>query len=140
MLLLAGSSTVAATPSITPVQAPVSAPKRTLTAFLDELRRDSVLRARFAQAPRAVLVEYGIDPPAFDLPDHYNEVQLNRLLGNSLEIATQAVPPKETQSDSGTTKPLPKPDPKNGVPQPKPVEPLPTPPAPVYGPPAGPRR
>jgi hypothetical protein len=93
----------------------------TMSAFIARIRQDAALRARFAQSPRAVLREFGIDPPPINLPDQLTDAQIQRLLNDWTAGADPAVPP-----------------PGNRPPAPAPVY---TPaPAPVYGPPSTPRR
>ena len=87
----------------------------TLSAFVARVRRDAALRARFAQNPRNVLREFGIDRTAYDLSDRLTDAQLDRFLA-------------DWSRDAGTSTPRPVPDP----------EPVPAPtPTPVYGPPPG---
>jgi hypothetical protein len=105
-------------------RAAASTPAETLTmsAFIARIRQDAALRARFAQNPRAVLREFGIDPPPINLPDKLTDDQIQRLLNDW----TAGVDP-------------PAPPPRDG--RPKAVAPaiIYGPPAtPVYGPPASP--
>lgn len=87
----------------------------TMAAFIAQVRRDPQLRARFAQSPRAVLIEQGIDPGPFDLPDRLDEAQLERLLADWARSAgSPVVTPREP--------------------------PRPAPSVAVYGPPPGPPR
>jgi hypothetical protein len=83
----------------------------TMAAFIARVRRDPQLRARFAQSPRTILREQGIDPAPFDLPDQLDDIQLERLLA---DWSRRAGPPAVT-----------------------PPQPLPSPPVAVYGPPPG---
>jgi hypothetical protein len=61
-----------------------STPPETLTmsAFIARIRQDAALRARFAQSPRAVLREFGIDPSPINLPDRVTDAQIQRLLND----------------------------------------------------------
>jgi hypothetical protein len=61
-----------------------STPGETLTmsAFIARIRQDAALRARFAQSPRVVLREFGIDPPPINLPDRLTDDQIQRLLND----------------------------------------------------------
>jgi hypothetical protein len=89
--------------------------KLTMSAFIARLRNDSALRARFAENPRGILREHGIDPAPYNLPDRVSEEQMERLLA---DLAREARPPQPPRPDA-----------------PRPL------PAPVYGPPPGaPRR
>jgi hypothetical protein len=81
--------------------------------LIARLRRDAALRGRFADNPRAILLEYGIDPTPYNLPDRISTAQMDRLL------AQFAQAPTSTE-------------------QPDPPKPQPRPPSPVYGPPPGP--
>lgn len=109
----------AVSPSRAEQARPEAPPPRasTMAAFIARVRRDPQLRARFAQSPRAVLREQGIDPAPFDLPDRLDEAQVERLLS---DLARSAGSP--------------------AVPQPQPPRPSEPPPVAVYGPPPGPPR
>jgi hypothetical protein len=87
----------------------------TLSSLIARLRHDAALRDRFADNPRAVLLDYGIDPTPYDLPDRISPAQMDRLLARF----AQAPPASEPQTP------------------PKQLQPRP--PVPVYGPPPGPR-
>jgi hypothetical protein len=94
----------------------------TMSAFVARIRQDTGLRARFAQNPRAVLREFGIDPTAINLPDRLTEAQLQGLLnGRTVDV-------REGRPVLAQAKPSP----------PAPVYGPPSTPAPVYGPPATP--
>jgi hypothetical protein len=86
----------------------------TFSNLIARLRRDAALRGRFADNPRAILLENGIDPTPYNLPDRISAAQMDRLL------AQFAQAPTSTQ-------------------QPDPPKPQPRPPSVIYGPPAGPR-
>lgn len=72
-----------------------SGPAETLTmsAFISRIRQDEILRARFAANPRAVLREYGIDPPPINLPNQITPVQMQGLLDNWAAGVDIAEPP-----------------------------------------------
>jgi hypothetical protein len=76
-----------------------STPAETLTmsAFIARIRQDSALRARFAESPRAVLREFGIDPPPINLPDRLTHVQMLQLLNDW----TAGVDPPEQSPNAG---------------------------------------
>jgi hypothetical protein len=96
---------------------PVQAETLTLSAFVARVRRDATLRARFAQDPRTVLRELGIDPTPYNLLDRLTDAQLDRLLADWSRDA-------DWLRDAGAPSP--------------PPEPLTAPvPNPVYGPPPG---
>src|SRR5262245_38485997 len=61
----------------------------TMSALIARLRQDAVLRARFAENPRAVLREHGIDAAAFDVPVRMDDAQLQRLLAGWTRPAEQ---------------------------------------------------
>jgi hypothetical protein len=84
----------------------------TLSAFVARVRQDAALRARFAQNPRSVMRELGIDATPYDLSDRLTDAQLDRFLA-------------DWSRDPGASTPRP---------EPKPAPPTPTP---VYGPPPG---
>jgi hypothetical protein len=93
---------------------PMGSEKLTMSAFLARVRGDSKLRARFAENPRAVLREHGIDPAPYNLPERVSEAQMERLLA---ELSRATPPPRGPAPDA-----------------PRPL------PAPVYGPPPGLRK
>ena len=96
---------------------PIQVETLTLSGFVARIRQDVALRARFAQNPRAVLREFGIDPAPYNLPDKLTDAQLDRFM---------------TDWSRGAGTPTPPPAPRPAT---SPA------PAPVYGPPAGfPRR
>ena len=104
----------------------------TLSDLIRRLRHGAVLRDRFAENPRAVFLEFGIDPTPYNLPDRMNAAQMDRLLTRFAQVSTPTEPP---------TAPTPRPEPPAVVygPPPRPSPDLsPQPPAPVYGPPPGP--
>ena len=94
----------------------------TMSAFVARIRQDAGLRARFAENPRAVLREFGIDPAAINLPDRLTEAQLESLLNS------RAIDGRGEARILAQAKPSP----------PAPVYGPPSTPAPVYGPPATP--
>ena len=117
----------------------------TMAAFIARLRHDRALRDRFAENPRSVLREHGIDPLPFALPERLDDAQLENLLADWSTRTGQA--PAEPR---GAAEPKPRPPapvygpppgPRTGVPEvpsPSPTPPpSPAPPAPVYGPPPG---
>jgi len=108
----------------------------TMAAFIARLRHDRALRDRFAENPRSVLREHGIDPLPFALPERLDDAQLENLLADWSTRTGQA--PAEPR---GAAEPKPRPGPRTGVPEvPSPSPnppPSPAPPAPVYGPPPG---
>jgi hypothetical protein len=87
----------------------------TFSNLIARLRRNAALRDRFADNPRAVLLEYGIDPTPYNLPDRISTAQMDRLLARFAQAPTSSDP------------------------QAPPKQPQPRPPTPVYGPPPGPR-
>jgi hypothetical protein len=89
----------------------------TLSAFIARVRGDGALRARFADNPRAVLRDYGIDPTPFNLPDRITRAQMDSLL-DDLSRRTE------------TAQPAPQPAPSQG----------PRTPVVIYGPPSGMRK
>ena len=95
----------------------------TMSAFVARIRQDATLRARFAQNPRAVLREFGIDPTAINLPDRLTAAQLRSLLNS------RTVDVGEGRLILAQAKPSP----------PAPVYGPPSTPAPVYGPPSTPK-
>ena len=105
-----GTSSAAETDSPT---SPMQAKTLTLSAFVARVRQDAALRARFAQNPRTVLREFGIDPTPYNLSDQLTDAQLDRFLADWSRDAGASTPP----------------------PVPGPV--TPPAPAPVYGPPPG---
>jgi hypothetical protein len=84
-----------------------SSPAETLTmsAFIARIRQDAALRARFAQSPRAVLREFGIDPPPINLPERLSDAQIRRLLNDW----TAGVDPPASSPDSSRLAPTPAP-------------------------------
>jgi hypothetical protein len=66
--------------SVQAAQAPVELP--TLGKLIGQLRQDATLRARFSLDPRSVLVETGIDPNQYNLPDRLDENEVHRFLDN----------------------------------------------------------
>jgi hypothetical protein len=98
----------------------------TLSNLIGRLRHDAALRGQFADNPRAVLIEYGVDPTPYNLPDRMSSVQMDRLLAQFPQAPTPTEPPTPPRSP---------PAPVYGPP-PGP-SPSPQPPAPVYGPPPG---
>jgi len=103
----------------------------TLSDLIGRLRHSAALRDRFAENPRAVFLEFGIDPSPYNLSDRMNATQMDRLLTRFAQASTPTEPP---------TAPAP-PEPPAVVygPPPRPSPDLrPQPPAPVYGPPPGP--
>lgn len=91
---------------------PIQAKTLTLSAFVVCVRQDATLRTRFAQNPRAVLHEFGIDPTPYNLLSQLTDAQLDRLMA-------------DWSHDAGATTPHSRPEP---------IMPAPTP---VYGPPPG---
>jgi len=85
----------------------------TMAAFIARIRQDTELRARFALSPRAVLREFGIDPPPINLPDKLTDAQIQRLLDDWTAGVDPVIKPPGKR---------------------------PSAPAPVYGPPSTPRR
>jgi hypothetical protein len=83
---------------------PAGAEKLTMSAFLARVRSDSQLRARFAENPRALLREYGIDPAPYNLPERVSEAQMERLLAD-LDRAARA--PLGPVPDAQRTSPAP---------------------------------
>jgi hypothetical protein len=92
---------------------PIQATTLTLSAFVARVREDATLRAHFAQNPRSVFHEFGIDPTPYRLSERLTDAQLDRFL-------------VDWSRDAGASNPRPAPEP---VTQPAP--------APVYGPPPG---
>ena len=74
---------------------PAQAGSMTMSAFIARVRNDAAFRERFAQNPRAVMRESGIDPAPYDLPDRLSQAQLDRLLADWSERAgpSPAPPP-----------------------------------------------
>lgn len=150
-VLLAG--TLAAPTYATPAQAELKTAKRTLPAFFDELGRDMVLRARFAQNPREVLAEHGLDLPNFVLPDRFTDIEIDRLLKRWPAVIDPTLPAWQHTAVKSVTDAQPREQPQSGhsltagsrasgdvgnedvAEQPRFDVPMP-----VYGPPAGPRR
>jgi hypothetical protein len=97
----------------------------TFSNLIARLRRDAALRGRFADDPRATLLENGIDPAPYNLPERISPTQMDRLLAQS----TQEPPPKDPPA---TPKQKQQPGPPAVIYGPPPG------PAPVYGPPPGP--
>ena len=89
----------------------------TMSAFIAWVRTNAELRARFADNPRVVLRENGIDPTPYNLPDKISPQQMDSLLDDLSRSTRQASP----APDSGGTS-------------------SPSPAVAVYGPPAGMRR
>jgi len=117
--------------------------RATLAAFIRNLREDPKLQDGFAQNPQKALLEAGIDPTAFDLPDRLNDAQIDRYLSSwstILLLARNPTPPPP--SKAGQDSPPPPAPPENRASSPKPPGPPPVaPPAtPVYGPPPGLRK
>jgi hypothetical protein len=111
----------------------------TLSTFIARMRRDPVLRSRFADNPRGVLLAYGIDPSPYDLPDRMTSAQIDRLLAQFAQAPAAPEPPKppDRSAEPPSASPPP-PSPPSVVygPPPSPQPPA-GPPAPVYGPPPG---
>lgn len=108
--------------------------KWTLSNLLAHARHNAALRDRFAEDPRAVLLEHGIDPKPYNLPDRMSSLQMKRLIAQFAQGPDPIEPPP----------PSPPPPASVRVPRPAPPTP-PSPelapaPAPVYGPPPGPRK
>src|SRR2546425_724206 len=74
------------------------------SAFIARVRNDSRLRERFAQNPRAVLREHGIDSAPYNLPDRVSEAQMERLLA---DLAQPTRPPPSPPPDGGRPPPVP---------------------------------
>ena len=128
-LLLA--ATLAAPTHATPAKAAVKPGNRTLSAFFHDLGRDVALKARFAQNPRGVLAEYGLDLADFSLPDRFTDIEIDRLL-TQWPALIDPTPPAWLPSASKNVAEAEPP----GQQQPPRIV-IPTP---VYGPPPGPRR
>jgi hypothetical protein len=107
----------------------------TMSTFISRIRQDEGLRARFADSPRAVLREFGIDPPPINLPDRINPVQMQGLLNNWAAGVEPAEPPPNPGRFSA---PAPIYGPPAGPPPPGPNGGRFSAPAVIYGPPAGP--
>ena len=114
----------------------------TLSSLIGWLRRSAALRSRFADNPRAVLLEYGIDPTPYNLPDRMSSAQMDRLLAQFARVPTSPeLPPPPTPPPGPPTPPPQPPGPPTPVYGPPPSPPpSPSPPAPVYGPPPGLRK
>jgi hypothetical protein len=93
---------------------PAAPEKLTLSAFIARVRSDPALRARFADDPRSVLREHGIDPTPYNVPDRMSDERMERLLAD----LARAGSPSQGRVPDGPA----------------------VPPAPVYGPPPGPPR
>jgi hypothetical protein len=104
----------------------------TMSQLIARLRQDARLCRRFADDPRAVLIECGIDPAPYNLPDRMSSAQMDRLLAQ----LAQAPAPPDPETPPTRPKPAP-PAPVYGPPPRPPQPPRPPPPAPVYGPPPG---
>ena len=108
--------------------------KWTLSNLLAHARHNAALRDRLAEDPRAVLLEYGIDPKPYNLPDRMSFLQMNRLIAQFAQGPDPNEPPMPLTPSPGPPTPV-------SVPRPAP----PTPPVcapvqtPVYGPPPRPR-
>jgi hypothetical protein len=76
----------------------------TLTDFIARVRADAALRARFAENPRAVLNEYGIDPAPYNLPDRMSDERMDRLLDDLTRSAAQ--PPQPPPRNPGLQAPV----------------------------------
>jgi hypothetical protein len=105
----------------------------TLSGLIARIRRSEALRSRFIDNPRAVLLEYGIDPTPYNLPDRLTSAQIDRLLAQFAQASTPVEPPAPPTPTPGPPAPVYGPPP--GPPRPPPGPPRP--PAPVYGPPPG---
>jgi hypothetical protein len=109
--------------------------KWTLSNLLAHARHNAALCDRFAEDPRTVLLEHGIDPKPYNLPDRMSFLQMNRLIAQFAQGPDPIEPP---------TPPTPSPRPLAPVSVPRPAPP--TPPVcaavqtPVYGPPPRPRK
>lgn len=103
----------------------------TMSAFIARIRHDAELRARFAQAPRAVLREFGIDPAPIVLPEELTEAQISRLVDDWAAGAGSS-------ADARRIDPLVIAKAHHASP-PTAVYGPPPAPAPVYGPPPTPR-
>ena len=121
-ILAALMGTVASRAEALP-QASSRAEALTMSGFVARIRQDAPLRARFAQDPRAVLREFGIDPSSINLPDRLTEAQLQSLLNS------RAVDGRGDRRILAQAQPSP----------PAPVYGPPSTPAPVYGPPSTPK-
>ncbi len=108
----------------------------TLSNFIARMRSSAALRSGFADNPRAVLLEYGIDPTPYCLPDRMSSAQMDRLLAQFAQAATPSEPPNPPTQPPGPPAPVygPPPGPSKSPPPPGPS---PQAPAPVYGPPPG---
>lgn len=103
----------------------------TISDLISRMRSNANLRRRFANNPRAVLLEYGIDPTPYDLPEQMREAQMDRLLAQFAQAPPEP-PTPPTPRPAGPPTPVYGPPPS--------LQPAPSPPAVVYGPPPGPPR
>jgi hypothetical protein len=107
----------------------------TLSNLIARIRLSTALRSRFVDNPRAVLLEYGIDPTPYNLPGRMSSAQMDRLLAKFAQAPGPVEPPTPPTQPPGPPAPVygPPPGPSTSPPP----GPLPRPPAPVYGPPPG---
>jgi hypothetical protein len=104
----------------------------TLSDLIARIRHSTALRDRFADSPRAVLLECGIDPTPYNLPNRMSSAQMDRLLARFAQVPAPTEPPAPPPQS-----PAPVYGPPPGPSTPPPSAPSPRPPAPVYGPPPG---